>query len=185
MKLFLPVLLFIVFAADCFSQASDFLILKRKNKTAETYFAGSNISFVTKTRAAYDVLINSIQHDTLYIQEFITQRGLTVFGTIVTDTIGSHHYAINYHDISIVGKYKKEHFNWTGSGAALLSGGSLLTVGSGIVYLADRKKFSAPLMIASAGLATLGYFMAKGKSSGIALGKKYRLQYMGAVAENK
>ena len=44
----------------------------------------------------------------------------------------------------------------------------------------DPEKFSAPLMITSAALATIGYFMAKGKKGGNAMviGKKYKLVYM-------
>ncbi len=176
MKISLLFILAIFSSSEIFSQNSDFLLLKRKGKTSATYFAGRNISFVTNTGGIYEVLINEIKDDTLYVQEFIVQRGLTVFGTIVYDTIGSHHYQIDYRNISIIGRPNKRNFDWRGSGAALLGGGTLLTLGSGIVYLADRKKFSAPLMLASAGLATLGYFMAKGGKGGIELGQKYRLQ---------
>jgi hypothetical protein len=56
----------------------------------------------------------------------------------------------------------------------------LLTLGSGIEYLADRKHFSGTLMAASAGLAVAGYFLSKSGSKGMVVGKKgYRLQYMG------
>ena len=59
-----------------------------------------------------------------------------------------------------------------------MGGGALLVVGSGVVYLADRNKFSTPLLIAAAGLGTLGYFMAKGGSNGMVIGKKYQLLYI-------
>ena len=70
-------------------------------------------------------------------------------------------------------------FNVAGSGAALLGGGILLTLSSGVVYLADRKKFSPALMASSAALAVAGYFMSGSGTKGIVVGKKhYHLQYM-------
>lgn len=54
----------------------------------------------------------------------------------------------------------------------------MLTIASGVVYLADRNKFSAPLLIASAALGTVGYFMSKGSSNALMIGKKYKLVYM-------
>lgn len=185
MKLFLPALFLIILPGEVLSQSSDFLLLKRKSRTAGTYFSGSNIAFVTKRGAIYDGRIQNISKDTIYLQEFLTQRMLTTFGTIFLDTIGSRTYAINYNDVAVIGSAKKQKFNWWGSGASLLGGGTLLTIGSGIVYLVDNKKFSAPLMIASAGLAVLGYFMAKGRSDGITIGKKYRLQYMSTSSTGK
>ncbi|MEI9955387.1 MAG: hypothetical protein WDM90_03545 [Ferruginibacter sp.] len=69
--------------------------------------------------------------------------------------------------------------------ALCLAAGIVITVASGVVWLVDRKKFSAPLMIASAALATAGYFMAKGGSSGMVIGKKgYKLVYMN-MSNNK
>ena len=182
MKLLLPA--FLLIAEFLFSQSSDFIILKKNNKTVATYYAGTNISFLSTSGAMLNARINEIKSDTLYLQEFIIQQALTTFGTVVPDTIGSYHYKFSYKEIQSIGYARKQHFDWRGSGAALLGGGTLLTLGSAIVYLADRKKFSAPLMIASAGLATLGYFMAKGKSDGHVIGKSYKLLYMNMSRKN-
>ena len=104
----------------------------------------------------------------------------TTIGTYIVDTAGSYHYKFHYNQISAMGRKEKTNFNVKGSGAALLGGGILLTLASGVVYLVDPEKFSAPLMFTSMGLATIGYFMAKGKKGGgaMVIGKKYRLVYM-------
>jgi hypothetical protein len=166
-----------------FAQPSDFIILKKGNKRIATYFAESNISFVTVSGAFINAKINQIRNDTLYLQEFLVQRALTTLGTYFYDTVGSYHYKFHYNQISEIGKNKRQNFDWQGSGGVLLGGGTLLTLGSAVVYLIDRNKFSAPLMIASVGLATLGYFMAKGKSNSIHIGKKYRIVYMGLTGK--
>ena len=178
MKFFLPLLLFIPFAS--FAQNADFIILKKKGKTVQTFFSGGNISFTSTTGGYISASITGIKDDTLYLQEFIIRYLPTTLGTYIIDTAGSYHYKYHYNQVAAVGQKPKPNFNTRGSGAALMGGGILLTLGSGIVYLADREKFSAPLLLTSAGLGTLGYFMAKGKKGGggMVIGKKYKLVYM-------
>lgn len=171
-------ILLLLFATNAYSQSADFIVIKKRNKTIAHYFAGNDISFVTSTGAGINAHITQIKNDTIYLQEFLVQKLMTNFGTFVLDTMGSYHYKYHYNQVKMIGRNKRQNFDWKGSGAVLLGGGTLITLGSGIVYLLDRQKFSAPLMAASAGLATLGYFMAKGKSDAITLGKKYRLSYM-------
>ena len=160
------------------AQQSDMLVLEHKGKALQRYYAGSNIEFVATNGAYRNALINRIANDTLYLQEFLVRRLPTTFGTYILDTAGSFRYAYHYLQIARFGKEHKG-FNVAGSGAALLGGGILLTVASGVVYLVDREKFSGSLMGASAGLALAGYFLSKSGSKGIIVGKnKYRLKYI-------
>ncbi len=176
MKFFLPLLLLL--SGTAHSQSADFIQLKKRGHTQKTFFAGSNIEITTTSGAYISAHIRGIQHDSLYLQEFIIQYLPTTFGTYIIDTLGSYHYQFHYHQVKAIGQYKKAKFNTRGSGASLLGGGALLTLASGVVYLADREKFSAPLLIAAAGLGTLGYFMARSGGKGIVIGKKYSLVYM-------
>ena len=168
MKLLLPILLLISTAS--FSQSADFIQLKKNNKLVTTFYSGMNISLTAQSGANITALINGIQNDTIYLQEFI----------IIVDTVGSYRYKYHYNQVAAIGKKEKTNFNTKGSGAALFGGGALLTLASGVVYVADRKKFSLPLLLTSVGLGTIGYFMAKGKKggSGMVIGKKYKLVYM-------
>ena len=163
-----------------FSQSADFIQLKKKNKLLTTFYSGGNIAFSAQSGAYINALINGIKNDTLYLQEFIIRYLPTNFGTYIVDTAGSYRYKYHYNQIAAIGKKEKTNFNTRGSGAALFGGGVLLTLASGVVYVADRKRFSAPLLLASVGLGTLGYFMAKGKKggNGMVIGKKYKLVYM-------
>jgi hypothetical protein len=174
MKPILPLLLFI--SATSFSQSADFIQLKK----IITFYNGMEIAFTSESGSFINAHINGIRNDTLYLQEFIVRYLPTNIGTYVIDTVGSYRYKYHYNQIAAIGRKEKTNFNVKGSGAALLGGGAVLTLASGIVYVADRKKFSAPLLIASAGLGTFGYFMAKGKKQGNAyiIGRKYKLVYM-------
>lgn len=183
MKLLLPVLLFV--SASSFSQSADFIQLKKNNRTITTFYSGMTISFTAKSGAGITALINGIKNDTIYLQEFIVQYLPTNFGSYIIDTIGSYRYKYHYNQIASIGKKEKTNFNTKGSGAALFGGGVLLTLASGVVYVADRKKFSLPLLLTSVGLGTIGYFLAKGsKGGGMIIGKKYKLLYMNMSNKN-
>jgi hypothetical protein len=178
MKLFIPILL--LFSTACFSQSADFIILKKKNKTITTYYSGMNIAFTSETGAYINANISGIKNDTLYLKEYIIRYTPTTIGTYIIDTLGSYQYKYHYNQVKVIGQKERTNFNVKGSGAVLLGGGILLTLASGVVYVVDREKFSLPLLLASVGLGTLGYFMAKGKKGGggMAIGKKYKLVYM-------
>jgi hypothetical protein len=160
------------------AQQSDFLVLKKGQKVIRRIYAGQQLEFITTGGAYRDALINRIANDSLYLQEFLVRRLPTTFGTYILDTAGSFRYTYHYNQVQSFGRPQKG-FNVQGSGAALLGGGVVLTLASGVVYLADREKFSPALMAASAGLAVAGYFMSKSGSKGIVIGKKrYHLQYI-------
>lgn len=184
MKPILAILLLI--ATTSFSQSADFIQLKKNNKTIGAYYSGMNIAFTSESGSFIDAMINGIKEDTLYLQQFIVRYLPTNFGTYIIDTVGSYRYKYHYNQITAIGRKEKTNFNVKGSGAALLGGGAVLTLASGIIYVADKKKFSPPLLLASVGLGTLGYFMAKGGKHGNAfiIGKKYKLVYM-SMGNNK
>jgi len=176
MKLFLSIP--ILFSLSCYSQSADFIILKKKGKTMQTIYGGTTIAFTTVTGAYINAQINGIKNDTLYLQEFIIRYLPTTIGTYLIDTAGSYRYQFHYNQIKAIGKKEKNGFNTKGSGASLLGGGVILSLASVVIYLVDREKFSPPLLIASAALATAGYFMAKGGGSTLVIGKKYKLVYV-------
>lgn len=173
-------------ATASFSQSADFIQLKKNNKVITTFYSGMNIAFSAESGAYVNGRINGIQHDTLFVQEFIIRYLPTNIGTFYIDTVGSYQYTYHFKQVVAIGKKENTNFNTKGSGAALLGGGAVLTLASGVIYVVDRKKFSAPLLLASVGLGTLGYFMAKGKKGGggMVIGKKYKLVYMN-MSNNK
>ena len=177
----LSVILFLV-ANVAQAQPNDFIILKKKDRTIRSYYAGTQIEFVTTNGVYKNALITRIANDSIFLQEFLVRRYQTSLGFNVTDTAGSFRYAYNYNEVAVIGK-KEKGFNVKGSGGALFGGGILLTLGSGVVYLADRDKFSPALMITSAALAAIGYLLIRSSGKGMEIGKKhYRLEYIRVTA---
>ena len=148
-------LLYIFFSItnQVFAQSADFILLKKKNKTIARYYVGSNIEFTTVTGAYLNGEIKQIRNDTIFLRQYIIQQMPTRLGVYVLDTVGSYSYQYHYNQIKAIGKTNNKKFNLSGSAATLLSGGILLALGSGVVYLADRKKFSPNLMYAGIGFA--------------------------------
>lgn len=181
----LPFLLF--FSNFSFSQSADFIQLKKKNKIIRTFYSGMDIAFTSESGAYINARINGIKEDTLYLQEFIIRYLPTNIGTFILDTAVSYRYKYHYKQVRAIGQKEKTNFNTKGSGAALFGGGILITLASAVVFIVDREKFSTPLLLAAAGLGTLGYFMAKGKKGGggLTIGKKYKLVYMNMSNEKR
>ncbi|MGC4101013.1 hypothetical protein [Ferruginibacter sp.] len=182
MKFLLPLLL--LCTVSCYSQSADFVVLKKHGKTIRSIYAGTNLDFTTTSGAYINAYINGIKNDTLFMQEFIIHYLPTTIGTYIIDTAGSYHYKFHYNQIAAIGRVKKRGFDRKSSGASLFGGGVVLTVASGVVYLVDRKKFSLPLMLASAGLGALGYLWATSGNNALSIGKKYKLVYMN-MSNNK
>ncbi|MEJ7586933.1 MAG: hypothetical protein WKI04_05165 [Ferruginibacter sp.] len=182
MNRLLPLLL-VLFSYGAFGQASDVLLLKKKNKTIKRYFAGSDIDITTTTGAYISGYINKIKNDSLFLKVFVIRQMPTQLGVYVLDTVTTYYYKYHYNQVKAIGKSGKS-FDMSASAASLMGGGALLTLASGVVFLADRKKFSLPLLVVSASLATVGFVMAKTGGKGMIIGKKYSLVYL-AVSDNK
>ncbi len=177
--------LLIIVSSVVHAQPSDFIILKKKDKTIQSFYAGTQIEFVTTSGAYRNALIKRIVHDTLYLQEFLVRRIPTQLGFYITDTAGSFRFAYHYNQIASFGK-KQKGFNVSGSGASLLGGGILLTLANLVVLLVDRDKFSPALLGASVGLGAIGYILLKAGNKGIVIGKnKYSLKYIKVTDEKK
>ncbi len=171
-------LVFLLFSFTSTAQTSDFIILKKGSKTIRNIFSGTSIQFVSTNGAYRDALITAIKKDSIYLQEFLVRRVPTVYGSYMNDTLGSYRYTYHYNQVKSFGKQSSKGFNKTGSGAALMGGGILLTIASGVSYLADKDKFSPELLGAAVVLGGLGYLMSTSGKNGIIIGKKYSLQYM-------
>ncbi|MBI3882784.1 MAG: hypothetical protein HY305_00780 [Sphingobacteriales bacterium] len=159
------------------------ILLKKRGTTVATYSKGSYISFETTTGAHTFGDITEIRNDTIFLQQFIIRQVPTTFGVYVVDTLGSYRYQYHYNEIKSIDKTGRR-FDLSASGASLLGGGIIIVAGSGIVYLADRDKFSPALAIAGAVLGTAGYFMMKHNSNIMNIGKKYKLTYLD-ISSNK
>ena len=179
-QVFLITCLFI--SLECLSQSSDFILFKNRDRTIATWFTGTDIKFIDKNGTYIEGKITAIKNDSIFLKQYIIRQMPTQLGIYILDT-NFYYYQNSYHQIKAIGKSGR-HFDWAGSGAVLMGGGILLTVASGVVYLADNKKFSPELLIAAVGLTGVGYLLSKQSGKGMVIGKKYSLLYVKA-SDNK
>lgn len=182
MRTFL-VFVFTIIVTAVFAQPSDFILFRHKERTVQTFFSGGQIKFTSINGAYIEANILAIRNDSLYLQQYITRPVMTQLGVYVLDT-SFYYSAYHYKQIASIGKSGRR-FDWGGSGGALMGGGLLLTVASGVVYLADNKKFSPELLAASVGLFGVGYLLSRSGSKGMVIGKKYSLVYIKATEKKK
>lgn len=178
MKALFSILFLFALASAC-AQTSDFILFKKKGITQKTYFTGSKIIFTSTSGANIEANILAIRNDSLFLQQYITRPVMTQLGVYVLDT-SFYYYQYHYKDIAAIGKTGRR-FDWSASGSSLMGGGLLLIIGSGVVYLADNKRFSPELLAASAALMGVGYLLAKSGRKGMRIGKKYSLEYVRAT----
>lgn len=160
------------------AQSSDFILLKQKSRTVATYFPGTDIKYTAVNGVYTQAIITDIKNDSLFLKEYVIRALPTQLGVYILDT-SFYYKTIHYNEIKAIGKSGRR-FNWSGSGFALMGGGILLTVASGVSYLVDSKKFSPELLAASAGLAGVGYLLTRVSDAGMVIGKKYSLVYVKA-----
>jgi len=181
----MPLLFILLFiSGKLFSQPSDFILLKKHNRTIASFYRGNTISFVTTSGAAIDAEITGIRNDSIFLAQYVIQQIPSNAGVNIVDTVGSYPYQFNYNDIRSI-NLPGRHFDFSASGGSLFGGGILLVLASGVVYVADRKDFSPVLMIAGAALATIGYLLERKNSSGATIGKKYKLVYIDVTSDKK
>jgi hypothetical protein len=166
------------------SQPSDFLLLKKHDKTIASFYRGTDISIITTSGVELTAEIRAIKNDSIFLTQYIVRRTPTDIGEEIIDTTGSYPYQFNFNEIKSV-VLPRRHFNLFSSGASLFGGGVVLVVVSGAIYVADRDNFSPALMVAGGVLAAAGYFLARKDNTSATLGKKYKLVYIEATAEQK
>lgn len=178
-KLFLS-LTIILFFANCFSQASDFIAVKKNQQTKKSFFAGSRVTFATSLRN-YSGVIGIIQRDSVFILEYDIRKSPTTLGFYILDTVATYRSAIYYKDITQIFNFRTG-FDKRASGASLLGGGMLLTalgLGSWIFTKPGAQYHASTAFVAgSAALAGIGYVLSNSNSDSYSFKKKYKLVYV-------
>lgn len=163
------------------SQPSDFIVLKKGDRTIKSLFAGSMIGFKTINGYYYGKII-TVKKDSLFINQYDVRQVPTNLGVYMLDTIATYRLGFNYHDLVKIENLKRKGFNWAASGGSLFGGGVLLTtLGLGTwIFTKPGTQYHAgtPLIAGSAALASIGYLLMKSNSAYYNIGEKYQLQYI-------
>ena len=153
MRLLVFLSVFIFYAANCSAQ-NDLLILKKNNRTIQSFFPGSEMDFSTDTRY-YEGQITSIKRDSVFLIQYDIRHVYSPnLGVFLLDTVAEYHFAVNYKDIISFGK-NSSNFNWNASGATLFGGGILLTTAGLITWIfakPNTRYYARPQLVIGAAL---------------------------------
>ncbi len=177
---------FLCCVSICFCQ-SDILVLRKHNQNIAQYYAGRNITFFTDDKQTVTGFIKNISHDTIYMNQYETRLGITVFGTYQYDTIAVYHVQYNYHEMTAFPKEASFSFIRDGSlfmiagaGYAALNLINAATQKNQMVGGADNiTKLSAAAVVFG-----VGYLLKKTNKNYMPIGHKYKLLYLG-MKQNK
>lgn len=166
----------VFFCASAFAQ-NDFVVLQKKGRTIERYFAGNNISLYTNDGFMVSGNIKKCVQDTLFLEIPITREIPTIFG-IALDTTGYTSYKMPIGQIGLIP-------------AARLSGAKVgnLVVRAGIligsiflvnkIHVSENPNANYAIQFFSAVAVNIGMGFVrpfgKGKPTGYHIGKKYQL----------
>jgi hypothetical protein len=116
-------------SSQIFSQASDFIsVKKRNNRTIKTFFPGVPILFVTTYKRPVNGLITDIRHDSVFVKEWDVRTVPTIFGVTVLDTAGFYITGFHYKEIATIDVSDRTKFQQVTVGRILIIGGIGYTV---------------------------------------------------------
>ena len=179
-------ILIVLFGLQCFSQGSDFIVLKKNQRTIKTIYAGSMISFATAS-GSFSGRIEAINRDSIFFLQYDVRQVATNLGVYVLDTVSIYKLGFRYTDIAYIGE-KHNGFNWATTGGSLFGGGILLTtvgLGTWLFTKSGTQYYASPnLIIGAAALGALGYLILKSNNS-FRIGSKYHFDYISTQKKPK
>ncbi|HEY8388152.1 MAG TPA: hypothetical protein VIK74_06085 [Parasegetibacter sp.] len=183
MRLVLLFYFSLAYVAGSMAQTSetDMLLLKKKNnRTVQSYYTGTPISFITHNNQWVSGYIDKIRDDSVFIYYYDVRAAWSQFG-MRKDTIGVIRVKYHYTDILAIPR-KRKSWEFVKNGTLFMLGGGgyiLLNVINGAYLdepLSDKKNLTS-LSIAG-GVAATGFVLHKLRKPILPIGKKYRLDYM-------
>ena len=175
--LLLPAVLFLL---PAFGQ-NNVLLLRKKNKTIQNYYAGKFIAIETVNKSFADGLITKITNDSIYIRHFDIESSMTTYGGVYFDTAFRYTTAIHVNEIGVI-VVSRKNSNRKRNGIILMAaGGGVMVLGAvnGLYRGEPPKDWYKPSGYITAGaLLALGYWMSRTATKKYAIGKKFRLKIL-------
>ena len=175
-----PLLLIVACCLVCgsFAQSNDFFLLRKRNgKTVNSFYKGSFISLLTKEKESHSGYIKKIARDSVWVEYQQVLRGMTMIGSVISDTVTyeAKRYAVK--DIAFIGK-EKGGFQQAVPSALLKIGGAgyiLLHVVNGLI---QKEKINMQNVSIAAAAYLAGVLMNKLRKNYYSVGRRFRIQYI-------
>ena len=161
------------------AQPSDFVILKKNNKSLQTFYTGKTISFKYNDYRQIFGIIQNIKNDSIFIEQWNIRSIGTPLGLVIADTIKNkpEGFAIK-NIVKIPNPKARSQFALPGAVLMIGSGGyAALHVINNLTQKGG--KVEAKNLLSAAGFFGLGALLTWLKPKDIVtLGNKYQLHYI-------
>lgn len=175
-------LIFLPISGFSQSETSNFLLLKKGNKTLGRYFSGNPMFFYTKESMPVTGLVDRITSDSIYLFQYQIRRMQRADGSVVFDTSGKFQLAFSLANIGSfpAGKQKGKNLLTDGTLLVLAGGGYLIlnifnTTRQGDPPFGEE---NLPNVLMAGGAMVTGLLLKKSWPSRWYIGKKYSLKVM-------
>jgi hypothetical protein len=173
-------LIFLPFSGLCQSETSNFLILKKGNKTLGKYFSGTPMFFYTKESMPVTGVVDRITADSIYLYQYQIRRMQRADGAVSFDTTGRFQLAFSMVNIGSFPAGKQKGKNLLTDGTLLmLAGGGYLVLN---VFNTTRQgdppfgEENLPNILMAGGALVTGFLLKKSWPNRWYIGKKYSLK---------
>ena len=180
-------LIFLQLSFVSFSQTSDFLVLKKKDRTIQTFFPGSHIKFQLDNGQWLEGPIIKIINDSIFIEQQKEQGYLTIWGTPAYQLLNLGVLKFHFKEIVAL-PYKEKHVSIIDNGVLFQAAGGvyiLLNIANSIIqhdpFFAAQNLTNVAV---AAGVFLVGKVLQWSHPSQITIGKKYQLQII-HLTDNK
>jgi len=186
MKIF-TFLILLLLSFVSFSQTSDFLVLKKGDRTIQTFFPGSHLNFQLDNGQWLEGPIIKIIHDSIFIEQQKEQGYLTIWGTPAYQLLNLGVLKFHFKEIVAL-PYKEKHVSIIDNGILFQAAGSayiFLNIANSIIQ--SDPFFTAQNLTnvgIAAGVLLFGKILQWSHPSQITIGKKYQLQII-HLTDNK
>jgi hypothetical protein len=181
-------LLLLILSAEGYSQAGDFITVKKNGRSYKAFYKGAYVRFFTTDGLFVETFIADIRNDSLFYKPIILQRVGTSWGVTNLDTVATSIRGISYRDIGALPR-KDQSFAYIKNGTLLMIAGGgylLLNLVNG-AYLHDPPFGSKNLagMATASGVLGAGFVLSKLHKPIIRIGKKYTVHYINLTAPKR
>lgn len=181
-------LLLLIVSTEGFSQAGDFISVKKNGRSYTSFYKGAHVRFFTTDGAFVEAFVADIRDDSLFFKPIILRRVGTPWGVTNIDTVATSVKGISYKEVGALPR-KNKSFSYIKNGTLLMIGGAgylLLNLVNG-AYLHDPPfgKENLPGMAAATGVFATGFLQSKLHKPIIQMGKKYTVHYINLTASKR
>ncbi|HYJ37897.1 MAG TPA: hypothetical protein VEV87_04740 [Chitinophagaceae bacterium] len=160
---------------------NNILLVQKKGKTIQNYFAGKFIYIETINKNFADGLITRITNDSIYIRHFEIEKSVTEYGGVYFDTSFRYTTAIHVNEIGAVWVIKKNSNRKRNGVILMVAGGGVMVLGAvNGLYRGDPPKdwYKPSGYITAGALIGLGYWMSRSATKKYFIGKKFQLKIL-------